>query len=50
MYPAGLAEKAVNGDALVGGTFACVIAEQFKRLREADCNFYDKKGQFHPGK
>ena len=35
LYVGGLLETPV-GDSLLGPTFSCIIADQFKRLRDAD--------------
>ena len=39
MYIGGVAEKNVRGG-VVGPTFACLIGEQFNRLKKGDRFFY----------
>ena len=41
---AGVSEKNLEG-AAVGPTYACIIAEQFMRLKRGDRYFYDLAGQ-----
>ena len=40
MYAGGLAERPLS-DAVVGPTFACIIAKQFKDLKKGDRFFYE---------
>jgi peroxidase len=51
LFIAGVSEKKTEG-ALVGPTFACIIADQFLRLKRGDRYFYDlvdRPGSFTEG-
>ncbi|XP_065302561.1 salivary peroxidase/catechol oxidase-like [Dermacentor albipictus] len=44
LWVGGLMERPANPDALVGPTFACIIARQFRGLQEGDRFFYSHGG------
>jgi hypothetical protein len=48
-YAGGISEKAVNKDGLVGATFACVLSDQFRRLKNGDRFWYENEGVFSAG-
>jgi len=45
LFPAALSEKRIDG-ALVGPTFACLLARQFSDLRRGDRYWYENSGPF----
>ncbi|EFO27644.2 hypothetical protein LOAG_00844 [Loa loa] len=46
LFAGGIAEERLDG-ALVGPTFSCIIAEQFRRVRDGDRFWYEKEGVFN---
>ena len=50
LFPGGTAERSLPGG-LVGPTFACILAEQFRALRKGDRFWYENnhEGGFTPG-
>ncbi|KAL3985806.1 hypothetical protein ACH3XW_40160 [Acanthocheilonema viteae] len=46
LFAGGVAEKRFDG-ALTGPTFSCIIAEQFRRIRDGDRFWYEKKDVFN---
>uniref|UniRef100_A0A183D465 Peroxidase n=1 Tax=Gongylonema pulchrum TaxID=637853 RepID=A0A183D465_9BILA len=45
LFAGGIAEERLDG-ALVGPTFSCIIAEQFRRVRDGDRFWYEREGVF----
>ena len=43
-FVGGITEKP-RGDSLIGWTFACILGDQFSRVRKGDRFFYDIPGQ-----
>ncbi|XP_071837121.1 peroxidasin homolog isoform X3 [Apostichopus japonicus] len=48
LFVGGMAEDPVDG-ALIGPTLSCILAKQFKRLRDGDRFWYENMGVFSPG-
>lgn len=48
LWIGGMLEQA-EGDAKMGPTFACIIADQFRRLRDGDRFWYENPGVFTAG-
>ncbi|VDO24035.1 unnamed protein product [Brugia timori] len=46
LFAGGIAEERLDG-ALIGPTFSCIIAEQFRRVRDGDRFWYEKEGVFN---
>ncbi|OQV24865.1 Chorion peroxidase [Hypsibius exemplaris] len=47
-YAGGLSERSVNKQGLVGPTFACVLTDQFQKLKNGDRFWYENDGVFTP--
>ncbi|GAV09341.1 hypothetical protein RvY_18899-2 [Ramazzottius varieornatus] len=47
-YAGGISEKPVNNEGLCGPTFACVLTEQFRRLKMGDRFFYENDNVLTP--
>ena len=45
MYIAGLVERPISSDALIGPTALCLIADQFVKTKKGDRFFYDVGNQ-----
>ncbi|XP_067948302.1 myeloperoxidase-like [Watersipora subatra] len=46
LFPAGITERHVAQDAQVGPTFACIIGQEFQRLKEGDRFWFENQGTY----